>query len=380
MLEKVYFSNSIQRWLIAAGILLGALLLGRIVSAVIKAIGSRLKSPFISSISAGITGPLTTLVVILGFRISSESIELPAGVKDLVAKGVVLFSVITLTWLVANAYDAVNKGVFEPYARKPNAAVELHVFAVLRTVINVLVWMIGIASALNSIGFEVSAILAGLGIGGMALALASQDTVANFFGGVLVLTQRPFKVGERIEVAGINGWVHEFGLRNTVVKNWYGRLVLIPNKKFTDSIVINIDSQKVYYQEAHIRLAPETTPDEMETALQILRDIVKDSDLLDKTPWVAFDRIDHGFFEIELWYAILKWSPKESEKIPNEYEKLCRGKTWVNLQIVKRFQAAGIRLALPLQAYVAHEPGGRRAAPPPALAAQMTPHDRNENT
>ena len=58
MLDKVYLSNSIQRWLVAAGILLGALLLGRIVSMVIKAIGSRLKSPFLTSITAGVTGPL----------------------------------------------------------------------------------------------------------------------------------------------------------------------------------------------------------------------------------------------------------------------------------------------------------------------------------
>lgn len=369
MLDKVYLGNSIQRWLIAAAILIGALILGRILSAVAKAIGSKLKSPFLASAAAGVSGPLTTLVLIFGVRIAGESLELPGGVKDLTAKAVVFLSVITLTWLVANAYDAINKGVFEPYARKPNAAVELHVFAVLRTVVNVVVWLIGVASALNSVGFEVSAILAGLGIGGMALALASQDTVANFFGGVLVLTQRPFKVGERIEVGGINGWVHQFGLRNTIIKNWYGRVVLIPNKKFTDSVVVNIDSQQVYYQEARLRLAPETTPDEMERALQILRDIVKDGELLDKTPWVSFDHIDHGFFEIEFWYAILKWTPKESSKIPNEYEKICLGKTWVNLEILKRFQAAGIRLALPLQAYVAHEPGARRAAPPPALTA-----------
>lgn len=366
MLDRVYLGNSIQRWLIAAAILLGALIVGRILSAITKTIGSKLKSPFLSSMTAGVSGPLTTLVLVFGIRIASESLELPGGVKDLTAKAVVFLSVITLTWLVANAYDAVNKGVFEPYARKPNAAIELHVFAVLRTIVNVIIWLIGVASALNSIGFEVSAILAGLGIGGMALALASQDTVANFFGGIVVLTQRPFKVGERIEVAGIDGWVHQFGLRSTVIKNWYGRIVLVPNKKFTDSVVVNIDSQKVYYQEARPRLAPETTPDQLEQALQILRDVVKDGEhLLDPGHWVAFDRIDHGFFEIEFWYAIRKWTPKEADAIPNEYEKICRGKTWVNLEVLKRFRAAGLRLALPLQAYVAHDPGDGRAAPPP---------------
>ena len=78
------------------------------------------------------------------------------------------------------------------YASRPDASIDLHLFVVLRTLVNVLVWVVGVASALNSVGFEVSAVLAGLGIGGMALA--SQDTVANIFGGVLILLQRPLAV------------------------------------------------------------------------------------------------------------------------------------------------------------------------------------------
>lgn len=372
ILEHVYLGNTTKRWLVAFGIFLGSLILGRIISAIVKSIGGKLKSPFLSSIAEGIGGPLTALITIIGFRISTESLDLPQGVKDLTAKAMIFLTVVTFTWMAANAYDAVNKGVFEPYARKPNAAIDLHVFAVLRTIVNGLVWIVGVASGLNSIGFEVSAILAGLGIGGMALALASQDTVANFFGGILVLTQRPFKVGERIEVAGINGWVTQFGLRHTIIKNWYGREVLVPNKKFTDNTIINIDSQGCYFQEVRLRLAPDTTPDELEKALQILRDLVKENDLLDKTPWVAFDRIDHGFFEIEYWYAVLKWTPQEVEKIPNEYEKICRGKTWVNLEILKRFHAASIRLAVPLQAYVVQESGAPRM-PPFAVTTRNAP-------
>ena len=371
MLETVYFGNTIHRWLIAGGIILAALILGRILGAVLKAAGARFKSPFVVAVAAGVDGPVTSIVLIVGARVATESLVLPAGLKDLVGKAVMFLSVATLTWLAANAYDAIHKGIFEPYARKPDAAIDLHIFVVLRTIVNVIVWMVGLASALNSVGFEVSAILAGLGLGGMALALASQDTVANLFGGLLVLMQRPFKVGDRIEVAGINGWVHQFGLRNTMVKNWYGRVVLIPNKKFTDSVVTNIDSQAVYYQEARLRLVPETTPAQMEKAIQILKDIVADGPLLDKTPWVAFDRIDHGFLEIELWYAVLKWTFKDVPDIPNEYEKICQGRTWVNLEILKRYDAAGIRFAVPLQAYGSGDAAPRRAGPPPVLTPPM---------
>lgn len=75
--------------------------------------------------------------------------------------------------------------------------------------------MLGAGSALSSAGFNVSAVIAGLGIGGIAIAMASKDIVSNILGGVVVLTQRPFNIGNRIKVAGEDGWVQEVGLRAT---------------------------------------------------------------------------------------------------------------------------------------------------------------------
>ncbi|MBZ5710718.1 mechanosensitive ion channel family protein [Nannocystis pusilla] len=352
MLDSVYLGNSIQHWIIALAIVVGSLAAGWIISAFIRLLGKRFKSEFMVSVAAGAGDPVTALVVLFGVRIAAESLALPVGVREIANNATVFCTVVVFTWLAANAYDAVHRGVFEPYAKRPGAGVDLHLFAVLRTIINIVIWIIGLASALNSVGFEVSAILAGLGLGGMALALASQDTVANVFGGVLVLTQRPFKIGERIEVDGIDGWVQHVGLRQTVVKNWYGRTVLIPNKRFTDSVVINIDSQSVYFQELRLRLAPETTAAQLKSATEILHQIAVDGPLLDNSPWIALDKIGHGYFEIEFWYGILRWTSAQARQFPDEYEKICRGKTWVNLEVISRFEAAGIRFALPIQAYV----------------------------
>lgn len=374
MLDQVFWGNSLKRWIAAAAILLAAVVVGRILSAIAQSIGKRFKSPFLGAMAGSVGAPITAFVFIFGLRIAAESLIIPGGVKTLLEKGVTLLSVVVMTWFVANCYDAIHNSVFVPWAKRPDTNVDLHLFVVLRTFVNVIIWLVGIASALNSIGFEVSAILAGIGLGGMALALASQDTVANVFGGVLVLTQRPFKVGERIDVAGINGWVTQFGLRNTILTNWYGRRVLVPNKKFTDSVVVNIDTQQVYYQEARLRIDPTTPPAKLEEALAILREIVAADDLLDKTPWVMLDRIDHGFYEIEFWYAILRWRPTEASVIPNEYEKICRAKTRVNLAVLRRFEAAGIRFAVPLEVHVPGDPkhflAPPRSAPPsPASSA-----------
>lgn len=356
MLEQVFWGNSVQTWIVAAAILFASFVAGRLVAAVLAMVARRVSMGVARVIAVGVQGPITTLVLLFGLRVALESLVLPESVKVLTANATTFLSVLVLTWLCTRAYDAIHRGVFEPYARKPDSSVDLHLFMVLRIIVNVVVWMVGTASALNSVGFEVSAILAGLGIGGMALALASQDTVANLFGGFLVLTQRPFKIGDRVEVGGVNGWVTQIGLRNTLLRNWYGREVMVPNKMFTDSVVVNIDTQQLYYQEARLRLDPRSSAADVQKALQILADIVKELPEVDKTPWIMFDKIDHGHFEIEFWYGIPRWKREEAPAIPNEYEKICRAKSRVNLEILRRFEAAGLRLAVPVEMHL--KPGG----------------------
>lgn len=359
-MDTIFLGNALSRWLIAAGLILGAVVIGRLLVRVLKASAQKIGNRLLIAVLEETAGLLTLMLTLIGVRIAIESLTLPQALSLGLAQGLKFAMAIVLTWLVVGLYDALHKSVLEPYSQRPDSIIERHLFMVLRTFAHVLIWLVGLATGLNSIGFEVTAILAGLGIGGMALALASQDTVANIFGGVIILTQRPFKIGDRIEVDSVNGWVQKIGLRNTTVMNWYGRLVQIPNKRFTDGIVTNIDSQSCYYVECRLRIEPWTAPDLVQQGLSILRDIVAENDLLLKQPWAALDKVDLGYLEIEFWYAIAKWSPQEKDAIANEYEKICQAKTRVNLEILRRFQAAGIKLAIPmrLQMNVNEQDGG----------------------
>lgn len=355
----------------AVGLVVGALLLGRVLVGVLHASARKLGSGLVVAVSEEASAPLTVMAMLLGIRLAIGMLSMPAALGTVAAQGITFAIAVSLTWLLVAVYDAFHRSVFEPQARKPDSSIELHLLMVLRTVAHVLIWLAGLATALNSIGFEVTAVLAGLGIGGMALALAAQDTVANIFGGVVVLTQRPFKVGERIEVNGINGWVQKIGLRTTTVTNWYGRLVQIPNKVFTDGVVTNIDSQGCYYQEARLRIEPWTPPAKVEEALAILHAVVADNALLLKSGWAALDKVEPGYLELEFWYAVAKWSSDERAQIGNEYEKICRAKTQVNLEVLRRFEQAGIRMALPLRVEMQLDERPAQASTP--VAVRPTP-------
>ena len=111
---------------------------------------------------------------------------------------------------------------------------------ILQKTLRALVWILGIISGLTNAGYDVGALLAGVGIGGLAMAMAAKDFVANIFGGVTVFIDKPFTVGDRIKVNGIDGTVQEIGIRSTRLSTLENRMVTIPNHQFTDQMVENV--------------------------------------------------------------------------------------------------------------------------------------------
>jgi MscS family membrane protein len=89
----------------------------------------------------------------------------------------------------------------------------------------------------------VGALIAGLGIGGLALAMAARDTVSNVFGGFTIFTDRPFTLNDRIKVSGFDGTVDEIGIRSTRLRTLAGTLVTIPNSTFSESAVENVSAE-----------------------------------------------------------------------------------------------------------------------------------------
>ncbi len=138
----------------------------------------------------------------------------------------------------------------------------------------------GIVIGLDNIGFDITAMIAGLGIGGLALALAAQDSVKNIFAGVMIFLDKPFKINDRIKVDGHDGTVEDVGLRSTRIRTLEGRIVTIPNCTFTDNSVINVTSQPALKVKINLGLTYDTNEEQMQKAIDILQDIVKGQDAI----------------------------------------------------------------------------------------------------
>jgi MscS family membrane protein len=191
----------------------------------------------------------------------------------------------------------------------------------------------------NLTGLQIGPLLASLGIGGLAVALAAKDSIANFFGTLTILFDKPFEVGDRININDFDGSVEKVGFRSTRIRLLNGHLVSIPNEKVVNSEVVNITHRPNIRWLTQIGVTYDTPPEKVQEAVDILRSILQDHEGMDPEfpPRVHFD----GFKDWSLNITVVVWyHPPEWWDFQAWLQNTC-------LQILERFNSAGIDFAFP---------------------------------
>jgi MscS family membrane protein len=208
-----------------------------------------------------------------------------------------------------------------------------------KTVIRVTLIIVAVLFWLDNIGFEVSTLLAGLGVGGLAVALAAQDTLKNLLGSIMILLDKPYKVGQRIVVKGHDGEVEEIGLRSTKMRLLTGHQTTVPNEEMAKVDIENIGRRPHIRRLSNITITYDTPPEKVEKALQIVRDILDDHEGMDPEfpPRVYFSEFNPASLNI----LVLYWYH------PAAYWDYLAFNERVNLQIIREFAREGIKFAFP---------------------------------
>ena len=208
-----------------------------------------------------------------------------------------------------------------------------------KTLRGVILLLGGIIILKSLTGVEIGPLLASLGIGGLAVALAAKDSVANFFGTLTILLDKPFQVGERIVIDNYDGVVEEVGFRSSRIRTLTGHLVTIPNEKLVNSTVENIGKRPHIRWLTNIGITYDTPPEKVEEAVRILEMIIADHEGLhsDFPPRVFFN----GFNDWSLNIMVLLWyHPANYWDFQVFIQRIC-------LKILGQFREAGIDFAFP---------------------------------
>ncbi len=224
----------VRQWGAFFGLLVGGYLAARLVTWAAGALVRRRTTGGAKRLAQFLEGPVMVLVWLVILRTGASQLIRPS--EELRP----LFSAGTLVWL-AMAWAGVRLvvlvfGWWIDYFKSRSQTGAALVLKSVRTIVSLTVVLGAVLSWLGNLGFDIGAVLAGLGVTGLATALAAQDTLRSFIGSLMILLDRPYQVGERVVVKGHDGIVEEIGLRSTQIRELSGHLTTIPNADMAAAI------------------------------------------------------------------------------------------------------------------------------------------------
>ena len=276
--EFEVFGNKLWRIIVLFGIILAAFLVGKIAKYILQKSATSLEKrdrPVASVTLNAIARAVVFLSAAVGIAIGLTALEMKATVAEAcdtlrailltIGVGYMLYWLVEVpsTWFARMAEKTESKldNMLAPIVRKS-----------LRVTVVLLV-LVQIAQILSD--KPITSVIAGLGIGGLAVALAAQDTIKNFFGSLVLFVDKPFELGDRIVIDGHDGPVEEVGFRSTKMRTLEGHLVTIPNGELANKTIQNIGKRPHIRRIVNITITYDTPPEKIERAIAIVKELLE---------------------------------------------------------------------------------------------------------
>ena len=338
MLENELWGNTIENWGISILIILGAIIIVKLLSL----LGKKVIKPFVTGtdnhlddvIFYSLEAPVKFAIILLGIWIAIHRLVYPDSFVKVVDNAYSILIVLDITWFFGRLFSS----LLQVYWGKQSNGQANKMMPIIKRTILVIVWLIGIVMALSNVGVNISALLGTLGIGGIAFALAAQDTVKNVFGAFTILTDKPFSIGDTIRVDSYEGTVVDVGVRSTKIMNYDKRIITFPNYTITDTSIVNISSEPMRRVVLNLGLTYDTTSEKMKEALELLKSIPKRVENVSSNPSdivAVFTEYSDSALVIMYIYFIEKQGD------------ILGVTSNMNMEILAAFNKAGLNLAFP---------------------------------
>jgi len=245
--------------------------------------------------------------------------------------------VANIAWFVFRSVDAVFKYLGQA-AGHTQSKLDEQLIPLIRKALKVTIGLICCIWVLQLLGYSVSSLIAGLGIGGLAVALALQDTLANFFGSIFILLDRPFKVGDWIRLQDVEGIVEDIGFRSTRIRTWPTTLVSIPNKTVASVTIDNWSRMPKRRVMQTVGVTYGTGPEKMERVVDVIRSIVENDEGVD-TEYIVIRFNDFGDYSLNILLYYFTKATAFADHLAT--------KERINLAIMRTLRDLGVSIAFP---------------------------------
>jgi MscS family membrane protein len=283
-----------------------------------------------------LNGPVKIISFVIFLRIGLDVFKWQPLLQNILNTVMTVIVAVTITYTVTKLVDLLMG--FWHLRIKADADKEFHeqIFPIIRKTLKLFIIVVATLVTLDTLHVKITALIASLSIGGLAVGLAAQDTLGNLFGAVAVFLDRPFRVGDRIQIDAIDGFVESLGLRSTKVRNLDGYLVSIPNKIVGNTTIINISRRPTIKTVMNIGITYDTPAEKVKRAVKLLEEIYRAHP---KTANLVLSF--NSFADSSLNILVVHWWNS------TDVVEYLSGMQDLNLTIKERFDTEGISFAFP---------------------------------
>ncbi len=342
MTETTFFGNPL--WKYAASLIYIFLafyiskLLDYLVGVFLKQWAKKTSTQFDDLLLELVHGPVKIVSFVIFLHIGLSVFDWPDIIEKVLSKGLLIVVAVSLTYMVMKLVDLFMGYWRDKAKHEEDRAFDDQLYPIIRKSLKVFIVVVSVLVTSSNLGVNITAAIASLSIGGLAIGLAAQDTLANLFGAVAVFLDKPFRIGDRIQLDAVDGTVETVGLRSTRVRNLDGFLVTIPNKTMGNATITNVTRRPTIKTTMFIGVTYDTPHAKLQRAVDILKDVYskheKTQDLL-----VSFNRFGASSLDIQ----VVHWWNN------TDHREYLSGMHVMNLEVKRRFDEEQIEFAVPTQ-------------------------------
>lgn len=292
---------------------------------------------FFTHVWISFENPIRMLFIIIGFYISAVYFPF-FNEKNEMFQNIISSSIIILiTWGMYNL-SSTSSLIFTKLHRRLNIEFDQIVIPFLSKALRFIVIAIGFSIVIQEFGYNINSIIAGLGLGGLAVALAAQDALSNLFGGIVIITEKPFSIGDWIKTPSVEGTVEDISFRSTTVRTFAQAAVVVPNATLVKEPITNwskMGKRQITFQ---LQIAYGTPAEKLHVVVQKINEHLRNhQDVHQETIFATFDQFDTYSYNIFLYFFT---------KTTNWGEYL-QVKQAINFEILNILEESGVELAYP---------------------------------
>ncbi len=344
-IQELAGGNAWQRYTLLLILIAVLFLIGKLTKYITyRASGKQLESdkPIFASFLKAISKSVTFFLVVIGLVIGSSILIFPEYYQGVITTVRKILVIISIGYIIYQLIEVPGVWFAILIEKKEKSGINKMFVPVIQKTLRLTVIIMVILQIFQVLYDKpVTTIIAGLGVGSLAIAFAAQDTLRHFIGSFVIAGDKPFEIGQRVTVDNHDGVIESIGLRSTNIRTLEGHVVTIPNGELANRTIKNIGERKFIRRLANITITYDTPPEKIERALEIIKEILDNHEGMNpELPPRAFF---NEFNSDSLNLLFLYWYH------PPDYWAYMAFTEKVNLEIIRRFNAEGIDFAFPTQ-------------------------------